>query len=58
MLILKLTDGFNLAVMLKHLFGLNKGLKNSKLFKKIIHQTIRDGNLDKLFDQSKKILIN
>ena len=54
----KLTDGFNLTVMLKHLFGLNKGLKNSKLFKKIIHQTIKDGDLNKLFDQSKEILIN
>ena len=54
----RLTDGFNLAVMLKHLFGLNKGLKNSKLFKKIIHQAIHDGDLNKLFDQSKEILIN
>ena len=31
----KLTDGFNLAVMLKHLFQLNKGLKIQNYLKKL-----------------------
>ena len=37
--------GYDLSRMLKHLFGLSKGDKNAKLFRKRIHEIMIEGNL-------------
>jgi hypothetical protein len=37
--------GYDLSRMLKHLFGLSKGDKNAKLFRKRVHEIMIEGNL-------------
>jgi hypothetical protein len=37
--------------MLKHLFGLSKGDKNAKLFRKRVHQIMLDGKLNESRDE-------
>ena len=37
--------GYDLSRMLKHLFGLSKGDKNAKLFRKRVHEIMLAGNL-------------
>lgn len=43
--------GYDLSRMLKHLFGLSKGDKNAKLFRKRVHQIMLDGKLNESRDE-------
>ncbi len=45
------TKGYDLSRMLKHLFGLSKGDKNAKLFRKRVHQIMLDGKLNESRDE-------
>ena len=42
----QLDQGFPLSTTLKHIFGLNRGLKNAKAYRTLILKTIQNNNLN------------